>query len=80
MRLQRPILILEPLSDVVGQFYGIIWKLPGGEKLLGEAPQAADNGGVEAALRCHRNRLVLLPVPQHGGKLRALHSAPVESQ
>ena len=75
---QRPILILEPCPHVVGQLQRIIRKLTSGEELPGEAPQATDAGSVEAALRCHRNRLVLLPDRQYGGKLRALHGAPIE--
>ena len=80
MSFQRPILILEPLPDVGRQFHGIVRKLPGGEEFLGEAPQAADDDGVEAALWCHRNRLVFLPIGQHGGELCALHGASVERQ
>ena len=76
---QCPILFLEPFSDLVGQLQRIIRKLSGGEEIPGEAPQAADAGGVETALRGNRNRLVLLPPDgQYGGKLCALHGVAIE--
>ena len=76
---QLPILILEPGPHVVGQLQRIIRKLTSGEELPGKAPQVTDAGCVEAALRGHRDRLVLLLTDrQYGGKLRALHSAPIE--
>ena len=79
MLFQRPILILEPCPHVVGQLQRIIRKLTSGEKLPGKVSQSTDPGSVEAALRGHRDRLVLLLTDgQHGGKLRTLHSAPIE--